>query len=106
MNFKITMQRMAIALSLVLCVSIALDAQATYQLRVDGLACPFCAYGIEKKLNALPGVERLETNIKEGTVFVTMQDGATLDRAAARQAVKDAGFTLKGFEQVLPGDGR
>jgi len=106
MNFKITMQRMAIALSLVLFASIAWAAQVTYQLRVDGLACPFCAYGIEKKLNALPGVERLETNIKEGTVIVMMKDGATLDRATARQAVKDAGFTLKGFEQVLPGDGR
>ena len=23
-----------------------------YELRVDGLACPFCAYGIEKKLTA------------------------------------------------------
>jgi hypothetical protein len=26
-----------------------------------------------------------------------MKDGATLDQAAARRAVKDAGFTLNGF---------
>ena len=28
-------------------------AVASYRLQVDGLACPFCAYGIEKKLTAL-----------------------------------------------------
>ena len=81
----------------------ALGATQSYRLKVDGLACPFCAYGIEKKLGALDGVERLETNIKDGTVVVTMKDGAVLDEATAKQAVKDAGFTLNGFEQVPSG---
>ncbi|HHH13154.1 MAG TPA: copper chaperone, partial [Thiolapillus brandeum] len=27
-----------------------------YEMRVDGLACPFCAYGIEKKFKAMKGV--------------------------------------------------
>lgn len=70
---------------------------ASYELRVDGLACPFCAYGIEKRLNAVKGVETFETNIGEGTVVVTMEEGATLDEAMAREAVRDAGFTLRGF---------
>ncbi len=81
----------------------ALAATQSYRLKVDGLACPFCAYGIEKKLGALDGVERTETNIKDGTVIVTMKDGAVLDEATAKQAVKDAGFTLNGFEQVPSG---
>jgi len=84
----------------------ALAAGPSYRIEVAGLACPFCAYGIEKKLNAVEGVERLETNIKEGTVIVTMKDGAALDKATAEQAVKDAGFTLNGFKQAAPGDGR
>lgn len=83
----------------------AFAAGPSYRIEVAGLACPFCAYGIEKKLNALDGVERLETNIKEGTVTVTMKDGATLDAATAERAVKEAGFTLEGFEQASPGDG-
>lgn len=78
----------------------AFAAGPSYRLAVAGLACPFCAYGVEKKLNALDGVERVETNIREGVVIVTMKDGATLDEATARQAVKDAGFTLDGFEQA------
>lgn len=82
----------------------ALAAGPSYRIEVAGLACPFCAYGIEKKLDAIDGVERLETNIKEGTVIVTMKEGATLDRATAEQAVEDAGFTLDGFERASPDD--
>ena len=28
-----------------------------YKLYVDGLACPFCAYGVEKKVGGLDGVD-------------------------------------------------
>jgi mercuric ion binding protein len=99
--------RLAFALLIALwSVTSARAEGASYRLEVDGLACPFCAYGVEKKLNALHGVERLETNIKEGAVIVTMKDGAELDEASARQAVKDAGFTLNGFKQESPGTGK
>lgn len=73
-------------------------AGPSYRIEVAGLACPFCAYGIEKKLNAIDGVQRVETHIEDGVVIVTMKDGAELDRATAKRAVKDAGFTLDGFE--------
>lgn len=78
----------------------AFAAGPIYKIEVSGLACPFCAYGIEKKLNAIGGVENLATNIEDGTVTVTMKDGATLDKAAAEKAVKEAGFTLNGFAEV------
>lgn len=82
--------------------SAAVAAQPRYQIDVAGLACPFCAYGIEKKLRAIPGVERVETNIKEGTVVVVMKEGATLDRTRVERAVREAGFTLKGFGPTSP----
>lgn len=84
----------------------AFAAGPSYRIEVAGLTCPFCAYGIEKKFTAIDGVGRVETNIKAGTVTVTMKDGATLDEATAEQAVKDAGFTLNGFKQAAPGDGQ
>lgn len=83
--------------------SAAVAAEPRYQIEVAGLACPFCAYGIEKKLRAIPGVERVETNIKEGTVVIVMKDGATLDRTRVERAVREAGFTLKGFGPATPG---
>lgn len=100
MNVRTFTRRMAVALSLVLVATGALAAPPIYQLHVDGLSCPFCAYGLEKKLNAVPGVQVLETRIKDGTVIVTMKDGVTLDEAAAKKAVKEAGFSLRSFEQV------
>ena len=87
------------ALSVLLPVA-AFAAQTQYQLQVDGLACPFCAYGIEKELKRTDGVERVEIDINAGTVTVTMADGATMTEAQAARIVKDAGFTLGGFKEA------
>ncbi len=100
MNFRTFTRRMAVALGAILLSTGVWAAAPTYQLHVDGLACPFCAYGIEKKLGALEGVQGVETHIKDGAVIVTMKDGATLDEGSARKAVKEAGFSLRKFEQV------
>ncbi len=90
----------AFALSLFLLPVIAFAAPAQYQLRVDGLACPFCAYGIEKELKRTDGVERIRIDINAGTVTVTMAEGATMTKDQAGRIVEDAGFTLGGFEEV------
>lgn len=100
MGFRTFTQRMAIALTLMLAATSALAASAAYRLHVDGLACPFCAYGIEKKLGAVEGVQGVETQIKDGVVIVTMKDGAALDEATAMRAVKEAGFSLRKLEEV------
>ena len=96
-------RRVLLLLSFVMLAMGAQAAPQAYKLRVDGLACPFCAYGVEKKLNAVKGVQRIEVDIAGGTVTVTMAEGASLDEAAAKKAVKDAGFTLRGFEPAPAG---
>ncbi|PCJ60466.1 MAG: hypothetical protein COA65_03835 [Rhodospirillaceae bacterium] len=73
-------------------------AGPSYEIEVAGLACPFCAYGIEKQLDTIEGVEGVATDIRSGIVTVTMRDGSTLDEKTARRAVKAAGFTLSGFK--------
>lgn len=75
-------------------------APRSYKIVVDGLACPFCAYGIEKQINEIKGVQNIQTDIASETVTVTMAPGATLSKDAAAKAVKDAGFTLHNFEEV------
>jgi len=85
--------------------NVAANAAGTeYRLRVDGLACPFCAYGIEKKLSSIDGVEDTQVNIKTGEVIVTMGEGIPLTEDLARKKVKEAGFTLRGFSQRSGGD--
>ncbi|MBI4389504.1 MAG: heavy-metal-associated domain-containing protein [Nitrospinae bacterium] len=91
---------MAVSLALALFAPSAYAAQLAYKIRVDGLSCPFCTYGIEKKLGAVKGVQRIAVDIASGAVTVTMVEGATLDEAAAKRAVREAGFGLRSFEQV------
>lgn len=102
MNFRVITQRMFLTLAIALMATSVLAAPLTYRLHVDGLSCPFCTYGVEKKLGEVDGVQRLETNIKDGIVTVTMKDGAPLSEARAKQAVKAAGFSLRKIEQVQP----
>jgi mercuric ion binding protein len=77
----------------------AAEDKAVYAVQVDGLACPFCAYGIEKQLTRIDGVASVETDIKSGSVVITMKPGATLDEAEAKRAVEAAGFTLREFRK-------
>jgi len=91
-----------IAVTLGLASATAFAGAHQYRIVVDGLACPFCAYGIEKKLNATKGVKAIEIDIDAGAVTVTMAAGGALSEAQARQIVKDSGFTLRSF-QALPG---
>ena len=88
---------MVLAIALLLPMT-AYAKPATYQLRVNGLACPFCAYGIEKELKRTDGVDGIEIDINAGIVTVIMTEGATMTETQASQIVKDAGFTLSGFE--------
>jgi len=67
------------------------------KLQVDGLACPFCAYGLEKKLKKVPGTSAYEIDLKKGEAFVRFEKKASLDFAVFENAVREAGFTLRGI---------
>ncbi len=100
---KKVFRSLVLSLALTTMATAALAVGPQYTLHVKGLSCPFCAYGIEKKLSRIKGVEKVETDIARGTVTVTMADGAKLDKDTAARAVKEAGFSLGGFEEVQAG---
>ncbi len=81
----------------------AQEAKSVYKVYVDGLSCPFCTYGIEKKFSKVKGVEKIDVDLKTGSTIITMAAGTTLDETTARKAVEAAGFTLRDFEQVEVG---
>lgn len=68
-----------------------------YEVGVDGLACPFCAYGVEKQLSRVSGVREVETDVAKGVVVLRVEPGASLDEDAVRDAVRRAGFTPRSF---------
>lgn len=73
------------------------------KIRVDGLACSYCAYGIEKKLMKLPGVKHVDIDLPNGLVIVTGSDKLKLDPEQLRKLFEDAGFT---FRAIVRDDGR
>jgi len=81
------------------------DAGGRYRLQVNGISCPFCAYGIEKKLGAIQGVEKVEVQLDEGAVIVQTRRGTELTEESARKAVEAAGFGLQGFEVMEAAEG-
>lgn len=96
--------RIVLALALALLIQ-TVSAGPRYALGVQGLACPYCSYGIEKRLYRISGVESIQVDIALGRVRVTLADGAYLSEARARQAVEEAGFTLDSFTQLDSGSG-
>ena len=79
-----------------------LAAGTQYNLRVDGLACPFCAYGIEKKLVKSEGVESVTFDLEKGLVKVKTKEGVKLSEETIRKLVNDAGFTLRAMSEEKP----
>jgi len=77
-------------------------ADRQYNLRVDGLACPFCAYGVEKKLIKTEGVASVSFDLEKGVVVVKTKEGVRLTEESLKQLINDAGFTLHSMtEQPL-----
>jgi copper chaperone CopZ len=72
-------------------------------VQVDGLSCPFCAYGLEKKLKKVDHVASLEIQVNEGRAVLTLEPGTSLDLAALEQAVRDGGFTPGGLTLTARG---
>ena len=72
-------------------------------VKLDGLACPFCAYGLEKKLKQVERVEKLEIHVKKGTAKLAVKKGKTLSVETVEKAVKDGGFTPREISITVAG---
>jgi len=71
-----------------------------YSIRVDGLACPYCAYGIEKKLNQLKGVKFINMDLDKGVVTVETYD-VKLKDPQLKQLFQDSGFTYRSKQEKI-----
>ena len=73
-------------------------------LHIDGLSCPFCAFGLEKKLNKVEAVATVDVHLKKAVTDITLKPGVPIDLKAIRKAVKKAGFTLRNIEVQVIGN--
>ncbi len=93
MNKSILMMTLALLLS-----TGAFAGETLYKIRVDGLACPYCAYGIEKKLSQIDGVKLVDIDMEKGVVTAQCAEGVTLTDVQVKKLVNDSGFTFRGME--------
>ncbi len=70
---------------------------------VNGMACPFCAFGVEKRLKTVEGVTSVTVDIKTGTATVAAATDASIRFQDVPQAVKDAGFTAGDMKITVSG---
>jgi copper chaperone CopZ len=64
-----------------------------YELRVDGMTCPFCAATSEKALEKIEGVNKVSTDLKKATISVCATEEAELTDEKLAELLKKKGFT-------------
>jgi len=73
-----------------------LQAQKNYdqfEVQVDGLGCPFCAYGLEKKFKEFKGIKKVKIDIETGDFSFAYPSEKALTIQEVKQQVKKAGYT-------------
>lgn len=73
----------------------ALDGRGGLTISVPGIPGPYCMYGIEKRLRALPGMARIELRWREEEIRVEAAAGATFTPADLRAAVERAEYPYR-----------
>jgi len=66
---------------------------STRTYSVDGMTCAHCVAAVTSEVTKVAGVAGVEVNLAAGTVTVT---GESVDDAAVRDAVDEAGYTVVG----------
>jgi len=69
--------------------------EADVVVHVDGLSCPFCAYGVEKKFAEREEVDSVFVALADGKVHLWLAPGRALSDEAVRQTVEAAGFSAR-----------
>ena len=66
-------------------------------IKVQGMFCPFCTFGIEKRLKLLPETASVRTDLAAGEAVVTLTPGAAFVEDHFSDAIERAGFTHAGI---------
>lgn len=74
------------------------ETDKTYiKIDVDGLSCPFCAYGLEKKLKKIETASDIEIHLEEGIAVFSVSKDQKPTKEALEKVVTEAGFTPNGI---------
>ena len=66
-----------------------------YDMRVDGLTCPFCVATSTKALKKIDGVTEVVIDLEEGLISVCAGPGTDLNEARMEKLFRKKGFTYR-----------
>ena len=75
----------------------ALADEVQYEIRVDGITCPFCVATSERALMKIEGVHAVGSDLETGTIFVCAESRVAFTDAQLKQLFRDKGFTYRSF---------
>ncbi len=64
-----------------------------FMVQVDGLGCPFCAYGLEKKFKEFKGIKAVKIDIETGDFSFSYPSEKALTLVDVEKQVEKAGYT-------------
>ena len=78
----------------------AQPAPHTIEMQVDGLVCAFCAQGISKRIGKMDASAEVFVNLESGLVAVALKPEQDLDDASLREALTEAGYTVRTIQRT------
>ena len=78
----------------------AVAGDVQYDIRVDGITCPFCVATSERALKKIDGVHAVGSNLETGRIFVCADSRVQFTDAQLQRLFLDKGFTYRSFEQA------
>jgi len=69
------------------------EGRDNYEVKVDGLGCPFCAFGLEKKFKEFKGLKNVKIDMETGVFTFTLPSSTPLSISDIENQVDQAGYT-------------
>ncbi len=68
---------------------------------IDGFTCSLCALSVEKSIQQLPFVKKINMNIHDNTAEIMFREDANVSIQKLAKKVEDAGFSVRKIEALV-----
>ena len=77
----------------------AVAADVQYNMRIDGITCPFCVATSEKALKKIDGVKEVDSDLEQGILKVCADEKTTFTDEQLTKLFVEKGFTYRGMKK-------
>lgn len=68
------------------------------KIEIKGMACPYCAFGMEKELKQVAGVDKVEIELQQGLAYISTPINQKPTKESLEKIITDSGFTVGKIE--------